>query len=36
VILFGSHARDEARPDSDVDFLVIDESLSAPARSGEG
>ena len=24
VILFGSHARDEAQPDSDVDFLVIE------------
>jgi len=24
VILFGSHARGEARPDSDVDFLVIE------------
>lgn len=24
VILFGSHARGEARPDSDIDFLVIE------------
>lgn len=24
MILFGSHARGEARPDSDVDFLVIE------------
>ena len=24
VILFGSHARGEAQPDSDVDFLVIE------------
>jgi len=24
VILFGSHARGEARPDSDLDFLVIE------------
>ena len=27
VILFGSHARGEARPDSDVDFLVIEPSV---------
>jgi predicted nucleotidyltransferase len=27
VILFGSHARGEARPDSDVDFLVIEPSI---------
>lgn len=24
VILFGSHARGDARPDSDVDFLVVE------------
>jgi predicted nucleotidyltransferase len=24
VILFGSHARDDARPDSDLDFLVVE------------
>ena len=24
VILFGSHARNDARPDSDLDFLVIE------------
>jgi predicted nucleotidyltransferase len=30
VVLFGSRARDEARPDSDWDFLVIAENL--PAR----
>lgn len=23
IILFGSHARDSARPDSDLDFLVV-------------
>lgn len=28
VILFGSHARDEAQPDSDVDFLVIESTLT--------
>ena len=27
VILFGSHARDEARPESDVDLLVIEPDL---------
>jgi len=26
IILFGSHARNEARPDSDLDFLVVHES----------
>jgi predicted nucleotidyltransferase len=28
VILFGSHARGEERPDSDVDFLVIEPKLT--------
>lgn len=27
VILFGSHARGEAQPDSDLDFLVIERSV---------
>jgi predicted nucleotidyltransferase len=27
VILFGSHARGEERPDSDVDFLVIEPEI---------
>jgi uncharacterized protein len=27
VILFGSHARGEANPDSDVDFLVIEPDI---------
>jgi predicted nucleotidyltransferase len=27
VILFGSHARGEARPDSDLDFLVIERRI---------
>jgi predicted nucleotidyltransferase len=27
VILFGSHARGEERPDSDVDFLVIEPAI---------
>lgn len=28
VILFGSHARGEAGPDSDVDFLVVEDHLA--------
>lgn len=28
VILFGSHARGEERPDSDVDFLVIEPEIA--------
>lgn len=30
VILFGSHARGEARPGSDIDFLVIERELRSP------
>lgn len=33
VILFGSHARGEARPDSDLDFLVIEPEVKD--RMGE-
>jgi predicted nucleotidyltransferase len=33
IILFGSHARGEAREDSDVDFLVIEREV--PSRHGE-
>jgi uncharacterized protein len=29
VILFGSHARGDARPDSDLDFLVIEPDVTA-------
>ncbi len=29
VILFGSHARGEARPDSDIDFLVVQPQVKA-------
>ena len=29
VILFGSRARGEGRPDSDLDFLVIEESVDS-------
>ncbi|MBM4031177.1 MAG: nucleotidyltransferase domain-containing protein [Planctomycetes bacterium] len=29
VILFGSHARGEARPDSDLDFLVVEPQVTA-------
>jgi hypothetical protein len=32
IILFGSHARGDARPDSDVDLLVIMDSDQHPAR----
>jgi predicted nucleotidyltransferase len=31
VILFGSHARGEARDDSDLDFLVIEPEVTARA-----
>lgn len=30
VILFGSHARGQARPNSDLDFLVIEPTLTRP------
>lgn len=33
VILFGSHARDDARPGSDLDFLVIEPNV--PDRHAE-
>ncbi|MEW6776372.1 MAG: nucleotidyltransferase domain-containing protein, partial [Bdellovibrionota bacterium] len=29
IILFGSHARGEARPESDVDFLVVEERVAS-------
>jgi predicted nucleotidyltransferase len=33
VILFGSRARQEARPDSDVDLLVVETEPFTPSRS---
>ena len=33
IILFGSHARGDARPDSDVDLMVIMNSGEHPART---
>src|SRR5215467_12493157 len=33
IILFGSHARGDAKPDSDVDLLVIMDSDQHPARA---
>lgn len=33
VILFGSHARGEAGPESDLDFLVIEDGPFGPQRS---
>jgi predicted nucleotidyltransferase len=35
VILFGSHARGEAGPDSDVDFLVIEPAVENRLREWE-
>lgn len=32
IVLFGSRARGDARPDSDLDLLIIEESDLAPAR----
>jgi predicted nucleotidyltransferase len=32
VILFGSHARGEATPDSDVDLLVVMDAVENPLR----
>lgn len=35
IVLFGSHARGDARPDSDLDLLIIEESdLPRYRRSG--
>lgn len=33
VVLFGSHARGEAGPRSDVDFLVVEDEPFGPGRS---
>jgi uncharacterized protein len=33
IILFGSHARGDARPDSDVDLMVIMDSHDHPSRT---
>jgi len=35
IILFGSHARGTARPDSDVDFIVVEDGPFGPQRSRE-
>jgi|ERR1700733_291504 uncharacterized protein len=32
VILFGSHARGDAGPGSDLDFLVVEPAVSDPAK----
>jgi predicted nucleotidyltransferase len=32
VILFGSRARGDARPDSDIDLLIVQETDDPPAR----
>jgi uncharacterized protein len=36
VILFGSHARGDARTDSDLDFLVIEPEVEDRVRSRSG
>lgn len=36
VVLFGSYARGEARPGSDLDFLVIADGPFGPERTREG
>ena len=33
IILFGSHARGTARPDSDLDFIVVEDSPFGPERN---
>ncbi len=33
IILFGSYAKGDARPDSDVDFLIVDSKSFGPQRS---
>jgi len=33
IILFGSHVRGTARPDSDLDFIVVEDSPFGPERS---
>jgi predicted nucleotidyltransferase len=35
VILFGSHARGTARPDSDLDFMVIEDCPFGPDKTRE-
>ncbi|MBM3496558.1 MAG: nucleotidyltransferase domain-containing protein [Armatimonadetes bacterium] len=32
IILFGSHARGDAGPDSDVDLLVVSQQVASPRR----
>ncbi len=33
IILFGSHAKEQTHPDSDIDFLIIDSKPFGPERS---
>src|SRR5512137_116069 len=35
VVLFGSHARGDARPGSDLDFLVIEDGPFSPGKKRE-